>query len=540
MAPTINLVLGGLAATYLFLRFLLALTQDAREPPAILTDVPFLQPLAGMIREKSRFHIRLRDSYRLPIYTLRLPFQRIYIVNATELIPLLQKQWRVISFAAIAADAGNVVGMSREAVEVMKRDLTSEHGFSASWPKYIMPAMAPGPDLDAINRRSIEVYAEEMDRLRVQATGGKGVRVGLWEWTRRIMVSSTSEAVWGPQNPFRDPVVADAWKTFEAGFLTLSMFPFPSLFFPKLFRAREVAAKAMVRYMREGGYKTASGLVRKRVEHHGELFGLSPDDIGRGELGNAFAVLGNTTPCALWVLYHIFSAPQVLSDVRKELAALVVHLDPETVEIDLARIKDACPILQSTFQETLRHRAVNPGPRVLLEDVLLTPNNSQSPILLKKGSMLMIPAPVQHTDPSAWGDDATQFNHLRFTSNASPSAEREPRKSKINRTAFRAFGGGHVLCPGRHFASTEIMALASLLALQFDVVPVSNAGKWVEPTFENSPAQAGFPVIDEDIEVELRPRDEYGGKRWRVVYSGSERAMGIVGEDIDAGGRGAI
>ncbi|GAB1317669.1 hypothetical protein MFIFM68171_07879 [Madurella fahalii] len=525
MSTTISLVFGGLTATYLFLRLLLSLTQDAREPPAILTDIPFIQPLIGMIREKSRFHIRLRDMYKLPIYTLRLPFQRIYIVNATELIPALQKQWRLISFAAIAADAGNVVGMSKEALEVMKRDLTSEHGFSPSWPKYIMPAMAPGADLDAINRRSIEIFSGEMARLRAKGAS----QVGLWQWCRGVMVESTTEAVWGPANPYRDPVVADAWKTFEAGFLTLSMFPLPSLFFPKLFRAREVAAAAMIDYMGKGGHETASGLVRKRVEHHARLFGLSVDDVGRGELGNAFAVLGNTTPCALWVLYQIFSDDRVVAEIRSQVSALVREESDESgatvSSIDLAGIKEACPVLLSTFQETLRYRAVNPGPRVLLDDVLL-----DGRILLKKGSMLMIPAPVQHTDVAAWGDDASEFDHMRFA--------RKPGRGRgrPNRVAFRAFGGGHVLCPGRHFASTEIMSLAALLVLQFDVMPV--AGKWVEPTWDKSPLQAGFPVIDEDIRVELRPRDP--SRKWRVTYSGSDKAMDIVSEDIDAGGRGAI
>jgi len=33
-----------------------------------------------------------RDSYNLAIYTLRLSFFRMYVVNATELIPVLQKQ----------------------------------------------------------------------------------------------------------------------------------------------------------------------------------------------------------------------------------------------------------------------------------------------------------------------------------------------------------------------------------------------------------------------------------------------------------------
>ncbi|KAH6847191.1 cytochrome P450 [Chaetomium sp. MPI-CAGE-AT-0009] len=533
MTPIATLVLGGLAATYIFLRVLLSLTQDAKEPPAILTGIPFVEPLIGMIREKSRFYIRLRDTTQLPIYTLRLPFQRIYVVNATSLIPTLQKQWRVISFAAVAADAGTVVGMSPPAVAIMKDNLTREHGFSPSWPKYIMPCMAPGPDLDAINRRAIEVYTAELAKLRTQGT----TKVGLAAWSRHMMVTSTSEAVWGPANPFRDAAVAAAWQTFESGFLTLSMFPFAWLLFPKLHRAREVAAAAMADYMRVGAYKTGSALVRKRVEHHAELFGLSLDDVGRGELGNAFAVLGNTTPCALWVLYHVLADERVLADVRRELQGLVREEEGEgegedsgpVSVVDLAAVREACPVLLSTFQETLRFRAVNPGPRVLLEDVVVDDGR----VLLKKGGMLMIPAPVQHTDTAAWGDDARVFDHLRFVP---ASGEGAQKRRKPNRVAFRAFGGGHVLCPGRHFASTEILSLVALLVLQFDVVPV--AGRWVEPTWENSPAQAGFPVIDEDIPVELRPRDPK--RKWRVVYSGTDKAMDIVSEDIAAGGRGAV
>lgn len=131
----------------------------------------------------------------------------MYIVNATQLIPLLQKQWRTVSFAAIAADAGIAVGMSKHAVKIMHDDLTSEHGFSLSWPKFIVPAMSPGKDLDAMNRRAVEVIAEEMDGLRE----GK-VRVGLSAWSRHTMVRATTEAVWGPQNPYADAEVVEAWR----------------------------------------------------------------------------------------------------------------------------------------------------------------------------------------------------------------------------------------------------------------------------------------------------------------------------------------
>ena len=56
MAATIAIVVGTLAATYVFLRILLHVTQDAREPPAILTEIPFVSPIIGMLRDKTRLH----------------------------------------------------------------------------------------------------------------------------------------------------------------------------------------------------------------------------------------------------------------------------------------------------------------------------------------------------------------------------------------------------------------------------------------------------------------------------------------------------
>lgn len=133
----------------------------------------------------------------------------MYVVNSTELIPALQKQWRYVSFAAIAADAGYLIGLSKEANEILHRDLTSEHGFSLSWPKCVMSEMGPGKELDSINRKSVEIFSEDMDNLRAK---GAPIRTGLWEWVREIMVRSTTEAVWGPENPYRDAAVAEAWK----------------------------------------------------------------------------------------------------------------------------------------------------------------------------------------------------------------------------------------------------------------------------------------------------------------------------------------
>jgi hypothetical protein len=132
----------------------------------------------------------------------------MYSVNSTKLIPLLQKHWRTVSFAAIAADASLTVCMSKEAVNIMHQDLASEQGFSFSWPRYTIPAMNPGNDLNAINRRSVQVLANEVKELQAKEV----VRLGLSQRSRRMMVTATAEAVWSPKNPYRDLVVAEAWR----------------------------------------------------------------------------------------------------------------------------------------------------------------------------------------------------------------------------------------------------------------------------------------------------------------------------------------
>lgn len=70
MAFTVITAFGALLVTYLFLgvivpsffRLLLDMTQDAKEPPSIVTGLPFVGPLVGIIRERSNFYLRLRSG----------------------------------------------------------------------------------------------------------------------------------------------------------------------------------------------------------------------------------------------------------------------------------------------------------------------------------------------------------------------------------------------------------------------------------------------------------------------------------------------
>ena len=137
-----------------------------------------------------------------------MPFMRMYIVNSTELVAVVQKHWREVSFSAMTVNFTESFGLSRNALDVMRRDLMSDHGFIVSSAKATGTSIAPGKELDIMNRTAIQLFADEMEALRARGT----VRVGLREWSRRNMLAATTEAVWGPQNPYRDPALIDAWR----------------------------------------------------------------------------------------------------------------------------------------------------------------------------------------------------------------------------------------------------------------------------------------------------------------------------------------
>lgn len=53
-------ILAGLLGLYLVLRQVLWLTQDAREPPAVATRIPFITPMIGVFKHKSKYTVHMR------------------------------------------------------------------------------------------------------------------------------------------------------------------------------------------------------------------------------------------------------------------------------------------------------------------------------------------------------------------------------------------------------------------------------------------------------------------------------------------------
>lgn len=60
MPSSYSIAAGAAVAVYAFLQWLLKYTQDPREPPPLGTLIPFISPIIGMMRKKTKYYIQLR------------------------------------------------------------------------------------------------------------------------------------------------------------------------------------------------------------------------------------------------------------------------------------------------------------------------------------------------------------------------------------------------------------------------------------------------------------------------------------------------
>ena len=142
--------------------------------------------------------------------------------------------------------------------------------------------------------------------------------------------------------------------------------------------------------------------------------------------------------------------------------------------------------------------------------------------LLEKDATLYLPSAVFHNDSDLWGPDVAEFRPERWLKD---SENYRP----VNPLAMRPFGGSQNLCPGRHFATTEILAAAVMMVMRYDLRPVS--GEWRMPTVNNTNIASAVLQPDWDVEVDVLEREEFEGDERRFELKDSTEIFAIAAED---------
>lgn len=137
------------------------------------------------------------------------PAAGIYVINSVSLIPPLQHELRTIAFAPIETQAvATVMGVGPAGNAIIGSDKTFEHdSYLSTFVPSTVPASSPDPGLDAINGAAIHYMSNSLRKLNQ----GGSTTVKLFSWIRRQLFMATTASIYGPKNPFRGPLIENAW-----------------------------------------------------------------------------------------------------------------------------------------------------------------------------------------------------------------------------------------------------------------------------------------------------------------------------------------
>ncbi|TAQ87958.1 hypothetical protein B7494_g3710 [Chlorociboria aeruginascens] len=179
------------------------------------------------------------------------------------------------------------------------------------------------------------------------------------------------------------------------------------------------------------------------------------------------ASIHTTTNASTFALAELLTRPEYLPDIRKEMADLFENMGGEPSRNDIEGLRR----MDSFIKETARHSPI--GIRRKVQGTTHTFSNGVS---IPNGIIIYLPALAILQD-SEYYDSPEDFNGNRFYDMRQVSSAEDKRWQFANATLESPnFGYGVQACPGRWFATQEMLLLFSKLCLDYDIEAVDMKG----------------------------------------------------------------
>lgn len=451
----IYLLVGGLI-TVLFgiLRWRFTISTGPNEPYLLPSGwIPGFTHLWGLIRQGQLYAVTIHRRYGKPICTMQVLSGRMYMAVTPEWAEAVQKSPKALSFEPVVFQAmRSLLLLDTDAMRVVteKPGDDSNHGMWRDVLRATHLHLAPGQGADTMGLRFLNKFATKI--INVSPTDS----FRLWEWMRHNMTMTASYALYGSRSPFDTHPDAEPylWQFVDSS-IPLSSIPLPQYLVRKGWNARQYLFRIFQEFVDNKTYndEDCSALIKARAEVCFDGYELRPEAFARSEIFMTMGAVINTVPTTFWLISYIFQDPKLLEEVRCEIdhCIEVSEITPCRRTIHIDRLQKACPLFYSIFREVLRIAGPLSSTRIVTEDTTLT-NASGETVFFKKDNAVFIPGNVIHEDPATWGPDAHLFNARRFEEKGTKA--RDPAGNHVNqpsRAAYRSFGGGIHLCPGREF-----------------------------------------------------------------------------------------
>jgi len=279
----------------------------------------------------------------------------------------------------------------------------------------------------------------------------------------------------------------------------------PSWLASKAYKARGILQKAWLPYYAAGLDKNASAIVQGRREV-ALKWGIPESELQRWEYVMFFAPTTNSGPTTYWLLSYILADPELLTEIREEVSKVTTISTFKGVKkasFDITRIQKECPLLVAAWEESFRLSAPTVSVRMVMEDTMLAEK-----YLLKKGAVIQMVSAVSSQSEAIWGPNPDKFNAKRMLKSTYDALSREDRKTRTQ--AYFPWGGGKYICPGKQFASTELIGFVGSMLYAFDV-RMSNGERLKTPKPGKRQIGRNVDLPINDIEVIIKRREEFEG-----------------------------
>ncbi|KAF3054099.1 hypothetical protein E8E11_011627 [Didymella keratinophila] len=471
---------------------------DPREPPVVYPKFPLIGHVIGMLTDASYLK-KIYDTHGFPIFTLPMwPAGRTYVVASPDMVSAVQKAPSSLGLDAILSGITARVNDSDPETARIIQD-TGENSLFQQYHKILsFPALTDGSAIQLSYLAEFVNNAED------------GCKVELFNFVSRFISLASNRTFFGPENPYdKHPDLLDRFWEWENGMVKLLMGIVPRITVRKAHKALRACAERFIEYEEAGGYADAHYVVKARNDAHIQL-GISRFERAKLNASLGFAFNVNASITAFWMLSNAYSRPDLLAHLRVEIQDNALS-QPGT--LSFSRLRDSCPGLYSLYRETLRYYASFSAIRWVDADTMLADR-----YLVRKGTILQMVGAALHQDKATWGPDAEEFNPDRFLHNTNGTKTKADgafdNKSNVPPAAFRSFGGGRHMCPGRHFAAAEILSLSAAMILSFDMEAVEGTAWNPSPDRKRFPTSVEKP--SEKLMVRMHRRQGYKNVQWKL------------------------
>lgn len=445
-----------------------------------------------------------------PILTLPVPGSRIYVVTDPSLAASVQRSTKTLSMSPLLPEiTKRVLGLDEATRRVISQNLDPEpgdpRGFFADNHDWMYTTFGPGEYVNALSCEAAQELCSQLHQAIAppDETGCVPEPVDILAWIRHMVTVGTAKFLFGPQNPIaEEPDLEHAFWAFDHGLGGLLVGILPSLTATKAYNGRERLTAGFRKYLEAGHMGSATLIARGRARIEKE-YGMSMDMTARSALSFLFAGIVNATTTTFWVVLRIFANQELLAQVRQEIGQALElssqRSGPDSLSIGV--VKETCTTLYAVYRESLRVGSENFSVRMVKEDTMLAGR-----YFLKKGAVVQISGGAIHANSTIWGQDVDEFNPDRFL-------KEKGKADGFHPAAFRGFGGGKTLCPGRDFATNEILSFAAMIIHALDLVApdggslsVPEKNDRVMPVHILEPATCPKGIIKPRVEAEMLSR----------------------------------